>query len=60
MNLSGSVVVRWIAWIYLFNFDVRHILETKNTMTDGLSRQLATEKDMKKVENNNINKFLYV
>ena len=60
MNLSGSVVVRWIAWIYLFNFDVRHILETKNTMTDGLSRQLATEKDMKKVENNNINKFLDV
>ena len=60
MDLSGSVVVRWIAWIYLFNFDVRHILETKNTMTDGLSRQLATEKDMKKVENNNINKFLDV
>ena len=60
MNLSGSVVVRWIAWIYLFNFDVRHILETKNTMADGLSRQLATEKDMKKVENNNMNKFLDV
>ena len=27
-------------------------------MADGLSRQLVTEKDVKKVENNNIDEFL--
>ena len=58
MDLSGSVVVRWIAWICLFNFDVRHVLGMKNTVADRLSRQLVTEKDMKKVENNNIDEFL--
>ena len=58
MDLSGSVVIRWIAWIYLFDFDIRHVLGMKNTVADGLSRQLVTEEDVKEVENNNINKFL--
>ena len=58
MDLSGSVVIRWIAWIYLFDFDIRHVLGMKNTVADGLSRQLVTEEDVKEIENNNINKFL--
>ena len=58
MNLSGSVVVRWIAWIHLFDFDIRHVLGIKNTVADGLSRQLVTKKDIKEAENNNTDKFL--
>ena len=58
MDLPGSVVVRWIAWICLFDFDVRHVLGMKNTVTDGLSRQLVTKKDVKKAENDNMDKFL--
>ena len=30
----------------------------KNTVADGLSRQLVTEKDVKEAENNNIDEFL--
>ena len=37
---------------------MRHVLGMKNTVADRLSRQLVTEKDMKKVENNNIDEFL--
>ena len=42
----------------MFNFDVRHVLGIKNTVADGLSRWLATEEDVKEVENNNIKEFL--
>ena len=58
MDLPGSVVVRWIAWICLFDFDVKHVPGMKNIMADGLSRQLATKKDVKEAENNNTDKFL--
>ena len=37
---------------------MRHVLGTKNTIADRLSRQLVTEKDVKEVENNNIDEFL--
>ena len=57
-DLPGSVVVRWITWIHLFDFDVKHVPGTKNTVADGLLRQLATEEDVKEVENNNTDEFL--
>ena len=37
---------------------MRHVLGMKNTVTDGLSRQLVTKKDVKKAENDNMDKFL--
>ena len=58
MDLPGSVVVRWIAWICLFDFDVKHVPGMKNMVADGLSRWLVTEEDVKKVENDNTDKFL--
>ena len=42
----------------MFDFNIRYILEIKNTVADGLSRHPVTEKDIKKVKNNNIDKFL--
>ena len=58
IDLSGSVVVRWITWIHLFDFDMKHVPGMKNMVTNGLSRQLVTEKDIKKMENNDIDEFL--
>ena len=38
-DLPGALVTRWIAWIQLFDFEVRHIKGNKNTAADGLSRR---------------------
>jgi len=38
-DLPGAVVTRWIAWIRLFDFDVRHVPGKKHTAADGLSRR---------------------
>ena len=44
-DLPGSLVVRWIAWMRLFDFEVRHIPGKKNTAADGLSRRERTASD---------------
>jgi hypothetical protein len=36
-DLPGALVTRWIAWIRLFDFEVRHVKGSKHTATDGLS-----------------------
>lgn len=38
-DLPGALVTRWIAWIQLFDFEVRHIPGKKNLVADGLSRR---------------------
>jgi integrase len=37
-DLPGALVTRWIAWIRLFNFDVKHVPGRLNGGPDGLSR----------------------
>jgi ribonuclease HI len=44
-DLPGALVTRWIAYIRLFDFTVRHVPGTKHTAADGLSRRLRTESD---------------
>jgi hypothetical protein len=41
-DLPGALVTRWIAWIQLFDFDVRHVPGKEHTAADGLSRRPAT------------------
>ena len=43
--LTCVLVTRWIAWIRLFDFDVRHVPGTKHGAADGLSRRPATATD---------------
>ena len=38
-GLSGSVVNRWLAWIRLFDFDLKHIAGTKHGGLDALLRR---------------------
>jgi hypothetical protein len=37
-DLPGALTTRWLAWIRLFDFDVRHVSGKKNAVADGLSR----------------------
>ena len=38
-DVPGALIMRWIAWIRLFNFDVKHIPGVKNSVADALSRK---------------------
>jgi ribonuclease HI len=51
-DLPGALLTRWIAWIRLFDFDVRHVPGRKHTAADGLSRRPRTfaDKENKKLE----------
>ena len=44
-DLPGALVTRWIAYIRLFDFEVRHVPGNKHTAADGLSRRPRTESD---------------
>ena len=49
-DLPGALVTRWIAWIQLFDFDVKHVAGKKHTAADGLSRNPPTEDDIRERE----------
>ncbi|KAL6406203.1 putative gag-pol poly protein [Ilyonectria robusta] len=38
-DVPGSMVVRWISYLLLFDFTVRHVPGKKNAVADGLSRK---------------------
>jgi hypothetical protein len=44
-DLPGSLVTRWLAWIRLFDFKVKHIKGTKHTAADALSRRPPASDD---------------
>ena len=39
VDLPGAMVTRWITWIRLFDFDVRHVPGHRHSRPDGLSRR---------------------
>jgi hypothetical protein len=49
-DLPGALVTRWLAWIRMFDFDVKHIAGKKHGAADALSRRPATEKDWEERE----------
>ncbi len=38
-------MIRWLAWIRLFDFEVRHVPGTKHIIIDDLSRRPRTKSD---------------
>jgi hypothetical protein len=44
-DLPSTLLTRWLAWIRLFDFEVRHVLGTKYITADGLSRRPRTASD---------------
>ena len=52
-------MIRWLTWIRLFNFDVRHVLDKKHTATDELSRRSRELlNDIDEVHEKNIDDFI--
>ena len=49
-DLPGALVTRWIAWIQLFDFEIRHIPGRKHTAADGLSRRPPTKANLAEAE----------
>src|SRR5947209_3716300 len=45
-DLPGTVVGRWITYIWLFDFEIRHVAGTKHKGLDALSRRPGTEEEL--------------
>ena len=45
VDLTGAMVTRWITWIRLFDFDVRHVPGRQHSGPDGLSRRPNDDDD---------------
>jgi hypothetical protein len=57
--LPKALVIKWIAYIRLFNFIVCYVLRTKHTTADGLSQRPCTKLDnIDKANKVNINNFI--
>ncbi len=48
-NLSDAFVTRWLVWIRLFDFEVRHVLDIKHTAANDLFKKSSSFNDFKKV-----------
>lgn len=44
-DLPNAAMTRWIAYIHLFDFEIRHVAGKKHTFADALSRVRRTESD---------------
>jgi hypothetical protein len=49
-DIPNSDIVRWISWIQLFDFEVRHIAGEKNRVADALSRKAPGPSDLQELE----------
>src|SRR5437588_988312 len=48
-DLPGTVGGRWIAYIRLFDFEIRHVVGTKHKWPDALSRRPGTEEELREL-----------
>jgi len=53
-DLPGALLTRWIAWIRLFDFDVKHVPGRLNGGPDGLSRQPRGKREPEPEEENDL------
>ena len=59
VDLSEALRIRWLTWIRLFNFDVRHVLGKRHTAADELSRRSRElSNDIDEVHEKNIDNFI--
>ena len=59
LNLSDALMTRWLAWIRLFDFEVRHVSEKKHDALNELSRRSREFfNDQDEAHEKNINDFI--
>ena len=59
VDLSEVLMIRWLIWIRLFNFNVRHVFDKRHTAADELSRRSCeSSNDIDEVHEKNINDFI--
>jgi hypothetical protein len=60
-DLLSALLTRWLVWIRLFNFEVRHVLGIKYIIIDSLSRRPRTVSDnINEMYEEDINNFITV
>ena len=58
-DLSETLIICWLTWIRLFNFNVRHVLDKRHIAINKLFRRLRKFlNDINKVHKNNIDDFI--
>ena len=58
-DLSEILMTCWLTWIYLFNFNVWHVLDKRHTAADEFSRRSREfSNDIDKVHEKNIDDFI--
>lgn len=50
-DLPGAIVTQWMAWMRIFDFEIKHIDGAKNQAADALSRRPITDEDLEEREN---------
>ena len=51
IDLSNVFIIKWIAWIWLFDFKVKHIQEKKHTTIDELFKRSVIDEKIKQQTN---------
>ena len=58
-DILGALIMKWIAWIRFFDFEIKQVPGKKHTTADSLSKRKATPDMIKKeAEEENIDDFI--
>ena len=49
-DISGVLIIRWLAWIRLFDFNIRYVFGYKYITVNEFSRRSSTEIDNIRIE----------
>ena len=58
-DFSEILIIRWLTWIKLFDFDVKHISDKKHIVVDDLFRRFRdSSNDINETHEKNIDDFI--
>ena len=58
-NLPKVLIIRWLIWIKLFDFDVKHVFDKKYTIANNFSRRFQNFlNDIDEIHEENIDDFI--
>ena len=59
VDFSEILMICWLAWIRLFDFNVRHVFDKRHTAADELSRRFREfSNDIDEIHEKNIDDFI--